>query len=307
MQGSAMSSTLAAFDHHERAPSRLTGPIVVSVGENGTHVLRAAAVLAPLVQERVHVYSAIEPRRVEIVDSEPMVVPTAIEESRKESRVQHLSAGLAEVRSGDHRWQVEVEHGDPVSGLLRRTSELDAALIVIGLGRHRPTDRPLGGEATLRVIRHTSCPVLAVSGALQRRPREVVVATDFSPQSMHAARAALPLLASSATLHVLHVWQRTITDDPQVLGIEKLYARSITARLVRFVADLRTPPGVSVRTAVREGRAATQLIAYANEHRADLIVAGRRGPDAIAHAFVGSVATSLLRGATCSVLVAPER
>jgi nucleotide-binding universal stress UspA family protein len=302
-----MSSTLAAFDHPERAPSRLTGPMVVAVGENGTHVLRTAAVLAPLVQERVHVYSAIEPRPVEIVDGEPMVVPTDIEESRKASRVQHLSAGLAEVRGGEHHWQVEVEHGDAVSGLLRRTSELDAALVVIGIGRHRPMDRLLGGEATLRVIRHTSCPVLAVGGELQRRPREVVVATDFSPQSMHAARTALPLLASGATLHVLHVWQPTTTDDPQVLGIEKMYARSITARLVRFVADLRTRPGVSVRTAVREGRAATQLIAYANEHRADMIVAGRRGPDTIAHAFVGSVATSLLRGATCSVLVAPER
>ena len=168
-------------------------------------------------------------------------------------------------------------------------------------------DRLLGGETTLRVIRHTTCPVLAVGGELQRRPREVVVATDFSPQSMHAARTALPLLARGATLHVVHVWQPTVTDDPQVLGIEKMYSRSITARLVRFVADLRTPPGVSVRTAVREGRGATQLIAYANEHRADLIVAGRRGPDTIAHAFVGSVTTSLLRGANCSVLVAPER
>jgi nucleotide-binding universal stress UspA family protein len=134
----------------------------------------------------------------------------------------------------------------------------------------------------------------------------VVIATDFSPQSMHAARCVLPLLGRGATLHVVYVWQPTNTDDPQVLAIEKMYARSITARLVRFVADLRTPPGVLVRTAVREGRAATQLIAYANEHRAHLIVAGRRGPDAIAHAFIGSVTTSLLRGATCSVLVAPE-
>jgi nucleotide-binding universal stress UspA family protein len=302
-----MSSTLAAFDRPDHLPSLLTGPIVVSVGENGTRVLRAAAVLAPLVQERVHVYSAIDPRPAERAESEPLALPAASEESLKERRVEHLSAGLAQVRSAEHRWQVEVEHGDPVSGLLRRASELDAALVVVGIGRERPVDRLLGGETTLRVIRHTSCPVLAVSGELQRRPRSVVVATDFSRQSMHAARTALPLLASGATLHVVHVWQPTVTDDPQVHGIEKLYARSITARLVRFVADLRTPAGVSVRTEVREGRGATQLIAYANEHRADLIVAGRRGPDTMAHAFVGSVATSLLRGATCSVLVAPEQ
>jgi hypothetical protein len=95
--------------------------------------------------------------------------------------------------------------------------------------------------------------VLAVVGELDRLPREVVVATDFSAQSMHAARAALPLLARGATLHVVHVWQPTVTDDPQCSGWREMYARSITARLVRFVADLRTPPGVSVRTAVREG------------------------------------------------------
>jgi len=302
-----MPSTLAAFDRPEHASSRLTGPIVVSVGENGAHVLRAAAVLAPLVQERVHVYSAIEPRPAEMLYAQPMIVPPDFEETRKASRVEHLNASLAELQSAEPCWQVEVEHGDPVSGLLRRTNELDAALVLVGIGRHRPMDRLLGGETTLRVIRHTSCPVLAVSGELKQRPREVVVATDFSPQSMHAARTALPLLARGARLHVVHVWQPSITDDSQVVRIEKMYARSITARLVRFVADLRTPPGVSVRTEVREGRGATQLIAYANEHRADLIVAGRRGPDAIAHAFVGSVTSSLLRGATCSVLVAPER
>jgi nucleotide-binding universal stress UspA family protein len=299
-----MSTTLAAFARSEHVPSRLTGPIVVSVGENGANLLRSAAVLGPLVQERVHVYSAIEPRPAE---REPITPPAGSEESLKARRVEHLSAGLAQLRSAEHRWQLEVEHGDPVSGLLRRASELDASLVVVGIGRNRPMDRLLGGETTLRVIRHTCCPVLAVSGELQRRPRSVVVATDFSPQSMHAARTALPLLGSGATLHVVHVWQPTTTDDPQVHGIEKLYSRSITARLVRFVADLRTPAGVSVRTEVREGRGATQLIAYANEHRADLIVAGRRGPDTIAHAFVGSVATSLLRGATCSVLVAPEQ
>lgn len=302
-----MPSALAAFDHRDHSPLRLAGPIVASVAENGPHVLRAAAALAPLVNDRVHVYSAIEPRPVEVVDSEPIVLPGDIEESRRESRVEHLSAGLADVPGAEHRWQLDVEHCDPVSGLLRRTNELDAALIVIGIGRHRPMDRLLGGEMTLRVIRHTTCPVLAVAGELQRRPREVVIATDFSPQSMHAARIALPLLAPGATLHVVHVWQPTTTDDLQVRAIEKMYARSITARLVRFVADMRTPRGVSVRTAVREGRGATQIVAYANEHRADLIVAGRRGPDPIAHAFVGSVTTSLLRSATCSVLVAPDR
>jgi nucleotide-binding universal stress UspA family protein len=135
----------------------------------------------------------------------------------------------------------------------------------------------------------------------------VIVATDFSPQSMRAARAVLPLLDDEAVIHVVHVWQPSATADPTVFAVEEEYARAISGRLARFVADLHAPPGVTVRSAVREGRCAGQLVAYASEHHADLIVAGRHGLNTIARFFVGSVTTALLRGATCSVLVTPDQ
>jgi nucleotide-binding universal stress UspA family protein len=301
-----MTFPLAASESANRAPARPKGPIVASVGADGAHVLRAAATLAPLVTEHVHVFSVIEPLPVEIVDGEPILVPPDPEDGRVELRIEQLSADLAEVRADEHRWKIEVVHGDPVSMLMRRAHELDASLVVVGIGRPRPMDRLLGGETTLDVVRYASCPVLAVVGALTRRPREVVIATDFSPQSMRAARSALPLLARGATLHVVHVADANGSDSP-VLAVEKLYARSITARLVRFVADLRTPSDVAVRMAVREGRCATQLLTYAREHGADLLVAGRHGRDPLAHFQVGSITESLLRGANCSVLVTPDR
>lgn len=301
-----MSSTLADSQRGAGAPGRPSGPLVVAVGEEGAHVLRAAGALAPLFGERVHVYSAIEPLAVDVVSSEPIVIPASFEEARRESRVEHLGARLAEIRKDGHCWQVEIEHGDPVTSLVRRANALDASLILIGIGRHKPVDRLLGGEMTLRVIRRAHCPVLAVAGELEHRPREVVVATDFSPQSMHAARTVLPLLADGAVLHVVHVWQPSATADPTAFVVEEEYARAITGRLARFVADLHAPSGVTVRTAVREGRCAAQLIAYADRHHADLIVAGRHGLNTIARFFVGSVTTALLRGATCSVLVTPE-
>jgi len=52
-----MWSTLAVADSTKYSPSRLSGPIVASVGEEGSNVLRAAAALAPLTRERVHVFS----------------------------------------------------------------------------------------------------------------------------------------------------------------------------------------------------------------------------------------------------------
>jgi nucleotide-binding universal stress UspA family protein len=223
-----------------------------------------------------------------------------------EEQIRDLQKELAEVRKDGHCWQIEVEHGDPVTSLVRRTNALGASLILIGIGRHKPVDRILGGEMTLRVIRRAHCPVLAVAGELEYRPREVVVATDFSPQSMHAARAALPLLDERAAIHVVNVWQPSATADPTVFAVEDEYARTITTRLARFVADLHAPPGMTVDAMVREGRRAAQIIACAEQHHADLIVAGRHGLNTIALFFVGSVTTALLRGATCSVLVTPE-
>ena len=305
-----MSSTLAVADLARRSPSCLAGPIVASVGEEGNDVLRAAAALASLTRERIHVFSAIEPLPAEAAATEPSALAhdlMEVREVRRESRVERLSTRLAEVSAATDRWQLDVEHGEPANALLRRTRELGAGLIVIGIGRQRPRDGPDGEAMTLRVVRRASCPVLAVGGRLEHRPREVVVATDFSAQSMHAARAAMPLLDRGATLHVVHVWQPSATADASVAKVEEVYARSITARLVRFVAELRTPPGVSVRTAVSVGRCADQIITYAHRHHADLIVAARQGLNTITRFFVGSVSTSLLHSAGCSVLIAPEQ
>lgn len=301
-----MSSTLVGSQPDHEVPWHPSGPLVVAVGEDGAHVLRTAAALAPLFDERVHVYSAIEPLAVDVVASEPIVIPPSFEEGRKESRLAHLGARLAEIGKDGHGWLVEVEHGDPVTSLVRRTNALGASLILIGIGRHKPVDRILGGEMTLRVIRRAHCPVLAVAGELEHRPRKVVVATDFSPQSMHAARTVLPLLDDGAVIHVVHVWQPSATADPTVFAVEEEYARAIAGRLARFVADLHAPPGVTVHTEVREGRCAAQVIAFAEQHHADLIVAGRHGLNTIARFFIGSVTTTLLRGASCSVLVMPE-
>ena len=301
-----MSSPLTDSKTDHEVPWHPSGPLVVAVGEDGAHVLRTAVALAPLFEERVHVYSAIEPLAVDVVASEPIVIPPSFEEGRKAARVDHLSARLADIGKQGTGWRVEVEHGDPVTSLVRRTNALGASLILIGIGRHKPVDRVLGGEMTLRVIRRAHCPVLAVAGELQHRPRVVVVATDFSPQSMRAARAVLPLLHDEAVIHVVHVWQPSATADPTVFAVEEEYARAISGRLARFVADLHAPPGVTVDTAVCEGRRAPQIIAYAERHHADLIVAGRHGINTIARFFVGSVTTALLRGATCSVLVTPE-
>jgi nucleotide-binding universal stress UspA family protein len=176
----------------------------------------------------------------------------------------------------------------------------------MGIGRHQPIDRIVGAETTLRVIRHASCPVFAVVGEMSQRPVEVVVATDFSPPCALAIEAALPLLGDHATLNLVHVWQPSASADPALFDIEQSYENALPARFARFVSALRLPAGVAVHTEVRQGKTVPQLLAYAESHHADLLVAGRHGLNPLARLFIGSVTTALVRGTTCSVLVTPE-
>jgi nucleotide-binding universal stress UspA family protein len=282
------------------------GPLLVAVSENGQHVIGAALTLAPVFGDRVHVYSSIEPLPVEFLSSEPILIPPSFEEGRREARQERVRQNVDEIVERRRGWKVEVEHGDPAASISRRARELDASLIVMGIGRHQPIDRIVGAETTLRVIRHASCPVFAVGGELTQRPVEVVVATDFSPPCALAIEAALPLLGEHATLHLVHVWQPTASTDPTLFAIEQAYESALPARFARFVSALQLPAGIAVRTEVRQGKTVPQLLAFAESHHADLVVAGRHGLNPVARLFIGSVTTALVRGTTCSVLVTPE-
>lgn len=302
-----MSSTTSEARPSSQARGRAyTGPVLVAVGENGQHVIRAAVTLAQAVGDHVHVFSAIEPLPVEIVASEPIMIPPSFEEGRRETREERVRACVDDVVQSRGNWEVEVEHGEPAASIGRRARELEASLIVMGIGRHHPIDRIVGAETTLRVMRHASCPVFAVVGKVTTLPTEVVVATDFSAPCALAVEAVLPLLGDHATLHLVHVWQPSASTEPMMFDIEQAYESALPSRFARFISTLHVPAGITVRTETRQGKTVPQLLAFAESHHADLVVAGRHGLNPVARLFVGSVTTALVRGATCSVLVTSE-
>ena len=69
--------------------------------------------------------------------------------------------------------------------------------------------------------------------------QNVLVATDFSPESIAAARAALPLLADGATLHLVHAWRRIATVFPsaELAQLNDRYAASLPEQFQRFIAS----------------------------------------------------------------------
>ena len=131
---------------------------------------------------------------------------------------------------------------------------------------------------------------------------------DFSPASLHAARQALPHLSDGAVVHLVHVWQRQAPLLPMAeqADLDEAYLRALPARFDRARALLGRERSLVFVATVREGEVTDTLVALAAELRADLVVAGARGLGLMERLLVGSTSTALLRGAPCSVLVAPD-
>lgn len=145
---------------------------------------------------------------------------------------------------------------------------------------------------------------------MSMRFTSILVPTDFSELAKPALSYAKGLAeAFDAQLHCLHVvddaYQYWSAIGPESLPIGPPPDEMIELgrkRLARFcteqLADLKRP----VTTHVAYGRPFAEIIAYAREHKIDLIVMSTHGRGAIAHALLGSTTEKVVRKACCAVL-----
>lgn len=133
----------------------------------------------------------------------------------------------------------------------------------------------------------------------------IVMATDFSNPSTTAAAVALEL-ASQGTLDAY-----LITVDETKESAEG----RLKAKLDGVAAELRdhwtqvkeapSPSGGTLRITediLYDRRPSTAILSYAAAKDADLITTGTRGHRGVRRAFLGSVASELIREAPCPVL-----
>ncbi len=107
-------------------------------------------------------------------------------------------------------------------------------------------------------------------------------------------------------MHLVHVWQPSKYDDDEHAERDERYVRELPARFHELTESLAIPEGVTVRHEVREGHVAERLLDFATVNHAGMLVVGRHGRGWLERLRVGSVATGVLRGASCAVLVVPE-
>ena len=303
-------SRQASESAHRRQTSRRC--VLVAIGpDGGIAALRTARSMAVREVRPLVVLSVVEPPAVYAFDPAPvMAMPWRIDEQLdvRRASVRDRLTHLGPLAYDEEEPTVVVTFGEPERVIAETARERQAHVIVMGSGPHALANRVLATETTLRTIRRAPCPVLAVRDTACEEPRTVVVALDFSPPSLHAARQALTLLPDGAVVHLVHVWRRHVPPFPAVRPdpLDDEYERAIPGRFDRARQLLgRERSLVFVNSAVT-GDPVAALLEHARRLRAELLVAGAQGHNLAERLLVGSVSTALLRGAPCPILVSPE-
>ncbi|HEX5829974.1 MAG TPA: universal stress protein [Gemmatimonadaceae bacterium] len=283
------------------------GPVIIAAtATGGAGALRAGQRLASTLGTDAVVVTVVEQEPVYMGIPEMMPITPEFWEAIVAQQREAVEERIRETLAPEASLPVATRWGEPASIVAAIARQRRASFVVVGSGRHRAAERLLLGEPALRIVRRVECPVLVVPHELLVPGRVAVVALDFSPSSVAAARAALPLLGDGATLHLVHVWCRSSGADPWLLEREAAYERALPDRLARVARTLAAPPTVTVTTTVREETGVVEgLLAYASSVGADFVAAGRQSHSILERLFVGSVTTGLVRAAHCALLVTP--
>jgi universal stress protein A len=145
----------------------------------------------------------------------------------------------------------------------------------------------------------------------EARTKKVLFCTDFSENSIPArVRAVEYAKALAAELVILHVVSSRILGYPFVengmsSGLVELH-RKIDERAEQELATIARNCGREwgpVKTYLRTGVAAAEIVRFAEMISADLIVMGTHGWSGLKHLILGSTAENVVRTANCPVLI----
>jgi nucleotide-binding universal stress UspA family protein len=136
----------------------------------------------------------------------------------------------------------------------------------------------------------------------------IVIPTDFSEAGIHALEqgASLSKLCN-AELHLVHVFEPTSVFFPALepilaLSVEEDAKEKISQKMSEVSELYRNKFGIKVVSVVVEGKIAAEIVKYAEEKEADLILMGTHGASGYEEFFIGSNAEKVLNKAQCPVL-----
>jgi nucleotide-binding universal stress UspA family protein len=203
--------------------------------------------------------------------------------------------------------ELVVDQGNAPRCILSFAQKENIEGIVMGTHGRNGFDRLVLGSSTDRVIRKAACPVLVVSNAAEKaldvepdrrhRLSRILYCTDFSHNSEQARGYAISLAAEyGAELALFHV-----AENPHDVSTAEAIVAARTQELDKLVSETERK-NLNVRSAVRLGKPYEEIVRYANEAQANLIIMTARGGDAVDRAVFGSTTYRVIQLGPCPVL-----
>ncbi|OAS19702.1 universal stress protein [Paenibacillus oryzisoli] len=134
---------------------------------------------------------------------------------------------------------------------------------------------------------------------------KILVAYDGSEASDKALDSAIKLaqLNHYSKLEIIHIFNMPTYDvGGQYLvppiEIEQAYSEDVVAKIKKKISNF-----TNVNIEVRKGSIAKQILQYAQEIHADLIVVGSRGLNSLGEFVLGSVSHNVVQHAPIPVLI----
>jgi nucleotide-binding universal stress UspA family protein len=270
-------------------------------------VLRAAAALAAHTGAELHVVHAIEPARG-VGSDEVLETQRKIHDARIALMTQVENSIPQQVQvSSSH-----VAFEQAPAAILERATEVAADLIIVG--PHRPRsfgDRVLGTTAD-RILTKSRIPCLLARGELTPPLRRIIVPTDLTEASSRSLAVALEwsevlqgsmASADAGAVSILHVDETAGADRADETTAE---SRPELDASVGAALEAMAPRQPQVRTVVRRGSTpADEILRFAEETDADLLIMGTRGDRPIVKALLGSVSATVARNGDIPLLLIP--
>lgn len=270
-----------------------------------------AAHLALRYQATIHVFNVVSPEDGN--DSNPMdflPVQPAEGADTDDTAVQHVEVQTATQERGTVPViYSQTDSPSPSEAIINYAREQAVDLVVMGTHGRRGMDRLLSGSVSEEVVRGAPCPVFTVlaTDAKDHVPTisRVLAPVDLSDQSdLVVDHAAALADAYAAPLDLLHVVEEAAYPsayglDPLTPDLPNVQNRAREA-LETLAGEHELRPG-PINAHVMAGNAARDIVEFADEQDADLIVMATHGRTGLERFLIGSVAEKVVRRARCPV------
>lgn len=184
------------------------------------------------------------------------------------------------------------------NSLVDKLNECDGKLLILGTRVSGKAGCAALAMVARRLLGKTGCPILTVPPRIEAlipsagRWREVLLATDFSPCSLTALRAAHRI--AHAHFVVLHASNAGSEAE----------RRGFLERL-RFLAPMDESHTVPVEHVILPGDAGRAIVNFAQKHPADLVVLGSPEKNASEEELRTSTVVQVISEVECPVLCIP--